>query len=57
MNHLEYLLQKRKYTIGDKVHPYGTIYAIIWSGERMYMFMDENKTVSLIPALCLPEKS
>lgn len=56
MNHLEYLQQKQKYTIGDRVEPYGIIKAIIWNGERLYMFEDDHKAISLIPALCLPEK-
>lgn len=56
MTHMEHLLQNRKYTLGDKIKPWGTIIAIIWSGERIYMFQNDDKVISLIPALCLPEK-
>lgn len=56
-SHIEYLQRKHKYSIGDYVKPYGKIVGIRWDGwERVYMFESQYGTVSLIPALCLPEK-
>jgi hypothetical protein len=40
------------YFIGEVVKPYGKVVAILFTGgERYYMFLDKQKTVSLMPAV------
>ena len=38
--------------IGDET-PYGHIVAVLWTGERYYMILDDQGTVSLMPAVAV----